>query len=60
MKDDLTDTRNPEPHRVHLTDDDELSDVGDRLGVSHDLVKPAVDDVGTSARRVEEWLQHHR
>lgn len=60
MKEDLTNTRHPEPHRVRLTDDDELADIGDRIGVSHDLLKPAVDDVGTSALRVEEWLQQHR
>lgn len=60
MKDIARDTRNPEPHRINVTDDEERTEPGDGMGVTHDLVQPAVDDVGTSARRVEEWLQQHR
>lgn len=60
MPDDLSNTHGADHHRVGLSEDYELRYWGDRFGVSHDLLKQAVDEVGTSALRVEEWLQHYR
>ncbi|WAC71360.1 DUF3606 domain-containing protein [Roseateles sp. SL47] len=60
MPDDTTNTHGSDHHRVSLSERDELRYWGDRFGVSHQLLKQAVDAVGTRALRVEEWLQQHR
>ncbi|SEL65893.1 Protein of unknown function [Roseateles sp. YR242] len=47
-------------HRVSINEDYELRYWGERFGVSNELLKRAVDEVGTSAQRVEQWLQAYR
>jgi len=60
MPEETSNTHNADHHHVSLSEDYELRYWGERFGVSHELLKRAVDEVGTSALRVEEWLQHYR
>ncbi|MBO9687852.1 DUF3606 domain-containing protein [Roseateles chitosanitabidus] len=47
-------------HHVNVVDDYELRYWGERFDVSPELLRRAVDAVGTSASHVEEWLAAHR
>ncbi|WP_377154894.1 DUF3606 domain-containing protein [Roseateles sp. UC29_93] len=60
MSEETSSPHNSERHRVNVQDDYELRYWGERFGVSPELLRHAVDAVGTSAKSVEEWLQAHR
>lgn len=60
MPEETANTHGNDRHHVNVQDDYELRYWGERFGVSPDLLRHAVDAVGTSARTVQEWLQSHR
>lgn len=60
MSEETSNTHGADRNRVNVQDDYELRYWGQRFDVSNELLKRAVDAVGTSAKSVEDWLQAHR
>lgn len=60
MPEEQSNAHGADRHHLNPNDDYELRFWGERFGVSHDLLKQAVDAVGTSAKHVEDWLSQHR
>jgi len=57
MADDKRNTGTPDRDRINLTEDYEVRDWAESLGVSQDRLREAVDAVGNSADRVRDYLK---
>jgi len=56
MADDKSNTGSPDRDRINMSEDYEVSDWTESLGVSRERLQEAVDAVGNSADKVREYL----
>lgn len=57
MTDSKTKTGSPDRDRIDMSEDYEVRDWTESLGVSRERLQEAVDAVGTSADKVREYLK---
>jgi hypothetical protein len=58
MADDKNNTASPDRDRINLSEDYEVRDWAESLGVSADRLREAVGVVGNPADKVREYLKH--
>jgi hypothetical protein len=58
MADNKSNTGSPDRDRINMSEDYEVRDWTESLGVSRERLKEAVDAVGTSADKVREYLKN--
>jgi len=56
MADNKTNTGSPDRDRINMSEDYEVRDWSESLGVSRERLQEAVDAVGSSADKVREYL----
>jgi hypothetical protein len=57
MSDDKHNTGSPDRDRINMSEDYEVRDRSESLGVSAERLQEAVDAVGNSAAKVREYLK---
>jgi hypothetical protein len=57
MADDTSKTGNPDRQRINISQPHELRDWAEKFGVSEDMVRTAVVQVGNQAADVERYLR---
>jgi hypothetical protein len=57
MADDKSNTGNPDRQRINTNQEHELRDWAKKFGVSEDMLRTAVTQVGNQAKDVERYLQ---
>ncbi len=57
MADDKRNTGSPDRDRINMSEDYEVRDWAESLGVSKERLQEAVDAVGSSADKVREYLK---
>ena len=57
MADNKSNTGSPDRDRINMSEDYEVRDWSESLGVSRERLQEAVDAVGTSADKVREYLK---